>query len=90
MSRTNKGASASADRAGGPSGLSQSSLSQPKALIPCAKQANKAHSDGSMTIDNASVQRLLDYGLLHYTDEGWFVGRWPKTNTPSREGSGDE
>jgi hypothetical protein len=36
----------------------------------------KAHPDGSMTIDNASVQRLLDYGLLHFTDAGWVIGRW--------------
>jgi hypothetical protein len=42
---------------------------------------NTVHADGSMTIDNASVQRLMDYGLLHYTDEGVFVGRWPNTNT---------
>lgn len=39
--------------------------------------------DGSLTLDNASVQRLMDYGLLHYTDNGWYVGRWPKTNTPT-------
>lgn len=46
---------------------------------------NVAHEDGSMTIDNASVQRLMDYNLLHYTDEGWFVGRWPRTNRPSED-----
>jgi hypothetical protein len=44
---------------------------------------NRAHEDGSMTIDNASVQRLMDYGLLHYTDVGWFVGMWPSTNSPN-------
>lgn len=30
---------------------------------------------GSLTLDNASVQRLMDYGLLHYTDEGWVVSK---------------
>jgi hypothetical protein len=32
--------------------------------------------EGSLTIDNASVQRLMDYGLLHFTDNGWVVGTW--------------
>jgi hypothetical protein len=34
--RQDQGASADADRAGGPADLGQSSLSQPEALIPCA------------------------------------------------------
>lgn len=29
--------------------------------------------DGSVTLDNASVQRLLDYGLLHFEDGRWQV-----------------
>ena len=48
------------------------------------KQLNIAHDDGSLTLCNAAVQRLLDYGVLHYTDEGFYVGKWPETNTPSR------
>lgn len=37
----------------------------------------RANNDGSLTLDNASVQRLMDYGLLHFTDAGWTVGPWP-------------
>jgi hypothetical protein len=44
---------------------------------------NQTHEDGSLTIDNASVQRLMEYGFLHFTDEGFYVGPWPKTNDPS-------
>lgn len=47
---------------------------------------NIPNKDGSLTIDNASVQRLLDYGLLHYTDEGFYIGPWPGTNRPSASG----
>lgn len=47
-------------------------------------QRNFVHDDGSLTLCNAAVQRLLDYGVLHYTDEGIYVGKWPETNTPSR------
>jgi hypothetical protein len=32
--------------------------------------------DGSITLDNRSVQRLMDMNLLHYTEKGWFVGTW--------------
>jgi hypothetical protein len=39
-----------------------------------------AHADGSLTLDNASVQRLLDYGVLHYTNDGWVVSNWPENN----------
>jgi len=42
----------------------------------------KVHDDGSMTLNNAAVQRLMDYGLLHYIDGGWLLSnKWPTTNT---------
>jgi Lar family restriction alleviation protein len=40
----------------------------------------RVHSDGSLTLGNASVQRLLDYGVLHYTNAGWVVSNWPANN----------
>jgi hypothetical protein len=40
----------------------------------------RAHSDGSLTLDNKSVQRLMDYGLLHCVDDGWRIGPWPESN----------
>lgn len=54
-------------------------------MTPLPNNRLATSPDGSITLDNASVQRLMDYGLLHYTDEGWYVGREPKTNTPSLE-----
>lgn len=30
---------------------------------------------GSLTLDNKSVQRLFDYGVLHYVDGRWTVCR---------------
>lgn len=53
------------------------------------EQVNTPHEDGSLTLCNAAVQRLLDYGILHYTDEGYYVGKWPGTNTPSRNTPAD-
>jgi hypothetical protein len=32
--------------------------------------------EGALTLDNASIQRLMDYGLLHHTNRGWIVGEW--------------
>ena len=37
---------------------------------------NTPGPNGSLTLDGASVQRLMDYGLLHYTSRGWIVGKW--------------
>jgi len=49
-----------------------------------------AHDDGSLTIDNASVQRLMDYGLLHRLDTGWYVGAWPQSNKSHTVAPADE
>jgi hypothetical protein len=42
-------------------------------------------AEGSLTLDNASVQRLLDYGLLHYDDNRWVVARTPDAQPSSTD-----
>jgi hypothetical protein len=50
----------------------------PQCGVPCpVSRAIRAHEDGSMTLDNPSVQRLMDLGVLHYTEEGWHISKWP-------------
>jgi hypothetical protein len=39
------------------------------------KEQSTSVTEGSLTLDNASVQRLLDYGILHFGDHGWYVAR---------------
>lgn len=35
--------------------------------------------DGSLVLvlSNMDVQRLLERGLLHRLDDGWYIGNWP-------------
>lgn len=45
-------------------------------LARAALSATKdSGTTGSLTLDSSSVQRLMDYGLLHYTDAGWTVSK---------------
>jgi hypothetical protein len=65
----NQGASAKADRAGGPTDLSRSTASQPEALIPCAArqvlEMVPADFDRTIWLHPLAFQGLIGAALAH-------------------------